>query len=104
MALPPVLSAEDRAAALAVAAANRKVRAAFKESVRSGQARWTEALDSKNEAIRKMRIKELIESIPGFGELRARAVLDRIGISHTRRVQGLGKTQRYKLIQELGNR
>ncbi|MFM7874675.1 MAG: hypothetical protein ACKO8Y_08705 [Actinomycetota bacterium] len=51
-----------------------------------------------------MRVKELLEALPGFGSIRAAAILDRVGISQTRRVQGLGSTQRQKLEIELKGR
>ena len=101
---PPLLTAEERRAALQKAAAHRKVRAVFKQEVRDGKRDWREALDSKDVAIQKMRVKELIESLPGFGSVRAIAVLDKAGISHTRRIQGLGITQREKLKSELRRR
>jgi len=48
-----------------------------------------------------MRIKELLQSIPGFGEVRATNVLDRAGISHARRIQGVGKSQYENLLRLL---
>lgn len=104
MSNPPVLSTEQRRAALQKAAAHRKARAQFKDEVRSGARHWSEALDASEIAIKKMRVKELIEALPGFGSLRALAILDRAGISHTRRVQGLGIAQREKLKRELKGR
>jgi hypothetical protein len=83
---------------------HRRRRANFKEEVKSGSRKWRDALDSTDEAIQKMRVKELIESLPGFGSTRALAILDRAGISHTRRIQGLGSTQRQKLLVELRGR
>jgi hypothetical protein len=104
MALPPNLTYEERERALAQARESRKRRANFKEKIRSGELRWFEALESQDEAIRKMRIRELLESIPSFGEIRTNSILDRIGISHTRRIQGLGKRQRDQLRKELAHR
>jgi len=101
---PPSLTNEERRAALQKAAAHRRVRAEFKQEVRSGKRNWREALDSGDVAIQKMRVKELIESLPGFGTIRAIAVLDKAGISHTRRVQGLGVSQRERLKSELRGR
>ena len=101
---PPSLTSEERRAALQKAAAHRRVRAEFKQEVRSGKRNWREALESKDVAIQKMRVKELIESLPGFGTIRAIAVLDKAGISHTRRVQGLGVSQRERLKSELRGR
>jgi len=104
MALPPSLSTEDRERALQLARESRKRRADFKSKVRSGQLRWFQALDSQDEAIMKMRVKELLESIPKFGEIRVINILDRIGISHARRIQGLGARQKIELRRELANR
>lgn len=101
---PPTLTSEERRAALQKAAMNRKLRAKFKEDIRSGRRDWREALESYDEAILKMRVKELIESLPGFGSVRAIAILDRAGISHTRRIQGLGTSQRERLRTELRGR
>lgn len=101
---PPALTSEERRAALQKAAAHRKVRAEFKQDVRDGKRNWRDALDSQDVAIQKMRVKELIESLPGFGTTRAIAVLDKAGISHARRIQGLGVSQRLKLQSELRGR
>jgi ribosomal protein S13 len=43
----------------------------------------------------------LLQSLPGFGEIRAITILDRAGISHARRIQGIGKTQYQSLLQLL---
>jgi ribosomal protein S13 len=48
-----------------------------------------------------MRVKELLLSLPGFGEIRALNVMDRAGISLTRRVQGVGKSQYEALLRIL---
>jgi guanylate kinase len=55
---------------------------------------------TNDEAIAKMRVLELIESIPGMGKVRAKAVMERLNISPTRRVQGLGRHQMDSLIEE----
>jgi hypothetical protein len=104
MALPPSLSIQDRERALQLARESRKRRAEFKSKIRNGQLRWFHALESQDEEILKMRVKELLESIPKFGEVRVVSVLDRIGISHARRIQGLGARQRVELRKELANR
>lgn len=101
---PPKLSAEQRRSALAKAASNRRIRAEFKEQIKSGRRSWREALESSEEAIQRMRVKELLEALPGFGDTRAMAILERVGISVTRRIQGLGAGQRAKLLEELSGR
>lgn len=101
MGAPPILTLEERRAALAKAAESRKERAAFKAEIKSGQRHWLEAFTSESEAIRKMRVKELLQSLPGVGEIRALTLLERAGISHARRVQGVGKSQYENLLKIL---
>jgi guanylate kinase len=99
---PPVLSAEERSAALEKARNARSRRAAVKADVRSGQISIEEVfvLAQQDESVAKMRVVELLESFSGVGKVRAIATLDKLGISRTRRIQGLGTHQRQGLIKE----
>lgn len=101
MSTPPQLSNEQRREALLLAAESRKVRAAFKNEIKSGAKSWKDAFASVDPSIRKMRVKELLISMPGFGEIRAINVMERAGISPTRRVQGVGKSQYEALLKIL---
>ena len=101
MALPLQLSSAERRAALVKAAEARKVRAAFKAEVKSGTRSWTDALESNLDPIRRMRLKELLAALPGFGEIRAESVMERAGISPTRKIQGIGRKQRNELLRIL---
>ncbi|MBU3691954.1 MAG: hypothetical protein FGM47_00335 [Candidatus Nanopelagicaceae bacterium] len=101
MSNPPELSKEERRAALLKAAESRKTRALFKLEVKQRKRNWVEAFSHHDEAIRKMRVKELLLSLPGFGEIRALNVMERAGISLTRRVQGVGKSQYESLLKIL---
>jgi ribosomal protein S13 len=51
--------------------------------------------------IGKMKVLAVLESLPGLGKVKARRVMDEVGISDTRRVQGLGEQQRRKLLEKL---
>ena len=104
MANPPEISREARRAALAKAASYRRERAEFKKELAQGKRSWRDAVESESEAIQRMRVRELLESLPGFGSIRALAILDRAGISTTRRIKGLGSTQRQRLEKELKGR
>lgn len=95
---PPALTIEQRRAALLKATESRKLRAEFKADVKKGKRNWTEAFDSNEDALRKMRVKELLLSLPGFGEIRVSNLMDRAGISISRRVQGVGKSQYESLL------
>ena len=53
-----------------------------------------------NEVIGKMRVSELLQSMPGLGKVRAAQVMDRLKISESRRVRGLGAKQVAALVAE----
>ena len=55
-----------------------------------------------DEVVGKMKVLAVLESLPGLGKAEARRVMDEVGISDTRRVQGLGDQQRRKLLEKLG--
>ena len=102
---PPQLSPEDRARALAKAAASRKRRAEVKAQIKSGEYSLSQvfALSKSDEAVAKMRVFELLESISGVGKVRARSVMERLNISPTRRLQGLGAKQLPALLLEFAS-
>ena len=99
---PPVLTEAERAAALAKARSSRAHRARIKAEVKAGNLTIAQVIGMAidDEAIAKMRVCELLESISGVGKVRAVATLDRLGISRTRRIMGLGHHQRSLLIKE----
>ncbi|MFB7324771.1 integration host factor, actinobacterial type [Streptomyces sp. NPDC056190] len=98
MALPP-LSPEQRRAALDKAAAARKERAEVKEALKHGELSLPEVLASDSEAIRKMPVRALLESLPDIGKVRAQKILTELGISDSRRMRGLGIQQRERLLE-----
>jgi guanylate kinase len=99
---PPKLTSEQRLAALEAAKQARRTRSDIKEQIRTGQLKVLQVIElaSTNEAISKMLVSELLESIPGVGKVRVKSILDRLGISGTRRIQGLGVLQLQKLKKE----
>jgi guanylate kinase len=102
MGAPPQLTPEERAKALAKAKLSRQVRAALKVRIKNTEITISQVFEiaASDEAIAKMRVFELIESIPGMGKIRAKAVMERLNISPTRRIQGLGRHQIDSLIHE----
>lgn len=99
--LPPKLSPEERAAAMAAATAARRARSIIKEKLRSSEVSIFDVINSADTALQKMRVRELLESVPGVGKLRAAAIMERAKISPTRRVAGLGRIQISQLRGEL---
>ncbi|WP_445154287.1 integration host factor, actinobacterial type [Arthrobacter sp. Hor0625] len=99
MSLRP-LTPQERADALHKAAAARAARAEAKERLKSGRLSVSELLSAgdSDEAIARMRVVELLEALPGIGQVRAAAIMDRLGIASSRRVRGLGIHQRRALV------
>ncbi len=104
MPLPPSLSPDQRQAALDKAAAARRVRAELKEKLKMGSLSLNELLEQAagDEVVAKMKVVAVLESLPGLGKVKARRLMEEIGISETRRIQGLGDQQRKKLLERLG--
>ncbi|HET9501790.1 MAG TPA: integration host factor, actinobacterial type [Marmoricola sp.] len=104
MALPP-LTPEQRQAALDKAAASRRERAAVKNRLKHSGATISEVLaeGEHNAVIGKMRVSELLQAMPGLGKVRAAAVMDRLNISESRRVRGLGNKQVAALVAEFSD-
>ena len=105
MALPP-LTPEQRQAALDKAAASRRERAAVKNRLKHSGASITDVLrdGESNEVIGKMRVIDLLQSMPCLGKVRARQVMERLGIAESRRVRGLGSKQVAALEREFASR
>jgi DNA uptake protein ComE-like DNA-binding protein len=99
--LPP-LTPEQRTAALEKAAAARKARAEIKERLKRSGASISEVLTQgeTDDVIGKMRVSAVLEAMPGVGKARAQRIMERLEISPTRRVRGLGAKQRSALERE----
>jgi len=102
MGLPPQLTSDQRSAALAKAKQSRQERSLVKSKVKSGELSLSEVfnLADKDPVIAKMRVAELLAAISGVGKIRAQAIMERLDISPTRRIQGLGKHQIASLNSE----
>ena len=74
--------------------------------MKNSGASLTETLQaaSTNEAIGKMKVIDLLQAMPGLGKVRARNLMERIGISESRRVRGLGANQVAALEREFEHR
>ena len=102
MGLPPQLTPEQRQEALLKAATARKRRAEIKIKLKNGEFSVDTILEiaKTDEAVAKMRVKELLESLSGVGKVRAQSLMERLNISPTRRIQGLGRLQIKQLREE----
>jgi transposase len=95
------LTPEQRAAATEKAALARRQRAEVKNKLKYAQGSLEEVIKEGqvNEAIGKMKVSALLESMPGVGKVKARQIMEDIGISETRRVRGLGAHQVKALVE-----
>ena len=102
----PELTAEQRRAALEKAAVVRRERAEVKNRLKNSGASLPEVLrDGRhNEVVGKMKVLDLLQAMPGLGKVRARNLMERIGISESRRVRGLGANQIAALEREFEHR
>ncbi|SOC54598.1 integration host factor, actinobacterial type [Ornithinimicrobium cerasi] len=105
MALPQ-LTPEQRAEALAKAADARRKRAVVKNQLKNAQGSLKDVIEKgrTDDVIGKMKVSALLESMPGVGRVRARQMMEDIGISESRRVRGLGANQVAHLLERFGER
>jgi signal recognition particle GTPase len=98
---PPALTAEQRQAALQKAAKVRRERADVKEKLKIGSLTLAELLKQaeNDETVGKMKVVSVLESLPGLGKVKARRLMETVGISESRRLQGLGAKQRADLLR-----
>jgi acetolactate synthase small subunit len=94
VALPP-LTPEQRQAALEKAAASRRERAEVKNRLKNAGASIVDVIKQgqTNEVVGKMKVVDLLQSMPGVGKVRAKQLMERLGIAESRRVRGLGAKQ-----------
>ncbi|GAB4100124.1 integration host factor, actinobacterial type [Sinomonas halotolerans] len=102
MALVP-LTDEQRAAALEKAKAARTARAEAKSALRRGVVTVGELLAraQEDEAVARLKVTEMLESLHGIGAVRAQSILAALGIAPSRRLRGLGVHQRRALVDFL---
>ncbi len=102
MAQPPQLTDEQRAAALAKAAEARRVRAEAKELLKTGSLRLSElvAKAETDHILAGLKVERVIASMPGVGKIKAKRLMESLGIADNRRIRGLGDKQKEALLAE----
>ena len=98
---PPILTLAQRREALDKAKIARQERAEIKRSITAGEIHIFDAINDHRESIRRMRVIDLLSSLPGVGKARATLIMERRKISPTRRIGGLGQLQLKALGKEL---
>lgn len=101
----PTLTEEQRKEALVKAAEARKARAELKAKLKAEQMSLRDVLARQTDGvIGKMKVSSVLESLPGVGKVRARKIMERLDISASRRVRGLGAKQKDALLTEFSKR
>ncbi len=100
MALPQ-LSDEERQQNLKKAEEARRERAQLRRDIKAGNVTLKQVFEMDSDIAKRMRVSALLESMPGIGKAKAEKTMEEIGISESRRVQGLGVRQREQLLAKL---
>lgn len=102
----PELNDEARREALHKAAEARKLRAEMKQRLKAGEIDLRQVLDraADDEVIARTRVSEVLEALPKVGRVRARRLMERLDISSSRRLRGLGVNQRERLLAEFADK
>jgi len=100
----PVLTDEQRKQALEKAAEARRKRAEIKGQLKSGKLTLPDMLSREGDTVGKMKVSTVLESLPGVGKVRARKIMEKLDISASRRIRGLGAKQRDALLGEFAKK
>jgi hypothetical protein len=101
----PTLTDEQRKDALAKAAEARRRRADLKGQLKAEKLSLRDVLARQgDDVVGKMKVSSVLESLPGGGKVRARKIMERLDISSSRRVRGLGAKQKDALLSEFAKR
>lgn len=101
MVKPPKKSIGELRAAGQKAIMARRQRAMLKNELKSGKVSLLQVLETDDPIVIRMKIWDLLMSLPAFGETKARNLMDKCGISDARRIGGLGGQQKKQLLKEL---
>ena len=104
--MPPTRTPQQRADALVKAMAARQARAQLKADLASGRVTAVDVITGSADHAEwaALQVSWLLRSLPGFGAVKSARLMEEVGISPTRRIQGLGDRQRACLLEELKGR
>lgn len=98
----PDLDDDARRDALQKAAEARKIRAEMKHQLKAGEIGLDDVLRRADgdETVGRTKVSAVLEAIPKVGKVRSRRIMERLDISPSRRLRGLGAKQRERLLAE----
>lgn len=99
---PPVITPEQRAAALEKARETRARRAEIRDGITTGRIKFSELLKMDDAAATKMRVSAAIKAIPGYGPAKTEKTMIEIGIAPDKKIGGLGERQKAALVELFG--
>ncbi|MDO5335398.1 MAG: integration host factor, actinobacterial type [Coriobacteriia bacterium] len=97
----PELTPEERQAALDKALVARRKRAQVRDDLKSGKITLAELIETQDEVVKRMRVSAMLEALPAIGETKTKRIMEECGIAESRRIGGLGKHQKAKLLARL---
>jgi S13-like protein len=101
----PTLTEEQRKAALEKAAEARRARAEVKQKLKAGTLTLSQILSQPtDDTVGKMKVSAVLEALPGVGKVRAKKIMEKLDVSTSRRVRGLGEKQKQALLEEFNER
>ena len=100
----PTSTPEQRAAALAKAARYRTARAEMKELLRTGSLTLGEVFDrgEHDDIVGGMKLYPVLYALPRLGKVKAKRLMEEVGIADNRRVRALTDRQRTELLEAVG--
>jgi hypothetical protein len=93
----PYISKEKRDASLVKARYYKSQRAQIKQSLKKGFAKFNSFFlegNSNSDVIAGMKLKDMVKSIPGIGDIKAQKILKTLCISERKTIKGLSKKQK----------
>ena len=98
----PTMTDEQREAAAEKAMRVRYERRATLSKVKTGTITISELLEQTGDpVVGKMRLRQVLRALPGYGPKRTEELLASLGIDSNRKLQGLGIRQRDALLNAL---
>jgi hypothetical protein len=98
--LPP-MTEEQRTRALEKAAAARRQRAEMKALLKTGSLTFAEVLEQAetDDIIAGTKVYPVLASMPRMGKIKAKRLMEDLGIAENRKIRGLGSRQREDLLK-----
>lgn len=98
----PIMTPEQRAAALEKARETRARRADLRGKLATGEVKFSELLEISDTAATKMKVSAAVKALSGYGPAKTEKLMAELGIAPDRRIGGLGDRQKAELAEILG--